>query len=337
MLKEAKKRVCFLGGGLLLRSAIDLATDLNFEILVVTSPRHASEKSGELTLEDFLISRNLNFICTSEINKLNFEEVNSSTLETIFISIGASWIFDPKTINNIFNSRILNLHGTRLPQNRGGGGFSWQILTRNRFGFCTIHLVDSGIDTGPIVRQEEFLYPSNLVTPKQYNDYYISKNKNFLQKILVDFLNDEFNIQPINQNEALSTHWPRLNSEINSWIDWSWSAYELESFINAFGEPYTGARTKLNSQDVFLHKASVNFQDGNFHSFQSGLIYRIGPEWICVAVPGGALIIEVILDSQGRDMLSKIRVGDRFITEYQSLQTSKSRPIYTPQGLKSEF
>ena len=63
-----------------------------------------------------------------------------------------------------------------------------------------------------------------------------------------------------------------------------------------------------------------------------------------ILVQSGALRRSIVINSQtfARMVIStnvpyaQSRVGDRFITEYQSLQTSKSRPIYTPQGLKSE-
>ena len=39
------------------------------------------------------------------------------------------------------------------------------------------------------------------------------------------------------QDEKNSSYWPRLNSKIHGWIDWSWSPKEISDFIKAFDDP----------------------------------------------------------------------------------------------------
>ena len=45
----------------------------------------------------------------------------------------------------------------------------------NRLGFCQLHLIDGGIDTGNIVKTEEFLYPPACRIPKDYEEIYYKK------------------------------------------------------------------------------------------------------------------------------------------------------------------
>ena len=50
--------------------------------------------------------------------------------------------------------RFINLHIALLPYNRGADPNAWSILEETPKG-CTIHIIDSGIDTGPILFQKE--------------------------------------------------------------------------------------------------------------------------------------------------------------------------------------
>jgi len=231
--------------------------------------------------------------------------------------------------------RLFNLHGSRLPQNRGGGGFSWQIMMGNRFGFCLIHLVDAGVDTGPIVDFEEFIYPHECKYPIQYIDYYKKKNIRFIGRIIKRAFEKRSTFSITKQSEYFSTYWPRLNQDTSSWIDWSQSPEQIERFICAFGHPYKGALTTINGRNVRINKIHVNYQDGVFHPYQNGIIYRKGVSWLCVALDGAGMVIESIADdSTGDSCLSSISIGDRFITTAKMLENNKNRVVYTPDGIK---
>ena len=44
-------------------------------------------------------------------------------------------------------NNLINFHGTRLPLDAGGGGFSWKIMREDRIDNQLVHLIDEGIDT----------------------------------------------------------------------------------------------------------------------------------------------------------------------------------------------
>ena len=110
--------------------------------------------------------------------------------------------------------------------------------------------------------------------------------------------------------------------------------YDLERFICAFDDPYDGAQTYLNGDVVHLKGVSLNRQDGVFHSYQSGIIFRKGESWLCIAVTGCSIVIETVLDSKGKDYFQNVKVGDRFVTPHAEIEKARTRPIYTPLGLK---
>jgi methionyl-tRNA formyltransferase len=324
-----------LGGGSLLRDLCKWAKKNNFAIRVITSPRHATEHIEGIVLKKFLEEESIPHIVSESIASNEVHTFVGEISKTFCLSLGAAWIFKPLTIEKVFNNKLFNLHGTRLPQNRGGGGFSWQILTSNRFGFCVLHLIDGGIDTGDIIYFDEFLYPAICRIPEHYSDFYIKQNFSFITKLLEETTNKSKLIKPIAQAEYFSTYWPRLHTTTNAWIDWSWDVYELERFICAFDSPYAGAQTYLNENKIHLKNVSINFQDGAFHSYQAGLVYRKSKNWLCVCVKGAGLIIENVLDENGSDKFDAIKVGDRFFTPYEKLENVKHRVIYNATGLKT--
>jgi methionyl-tRNA formyltransferase len=53
--------------------------------------------------------------------------------------------------------RFINLHVSLLPYNRGADPNAWSFLDDTPKG-VTIHLIDAGIDTGPILLQQEVVF-----------------------------------------------------------------------------------------------------------------------------------------------------------------------------------
>ena len=330
-------RLVLFGGGPLVLDIACKAVLIGYDIVVITSPRQASEDIGEgIVLSEVLKKHNIDVIVSKNINGSSIKRyLKSINKNTFFLSLGAAWIFNEEFISKVLSGKLFNLHGARLPQNRGGGGFSWQIMMGNRFGFCLMHLVDTGVDTGQIIDFEEFLFPHKCRYPIEYINYYNKKNIDFIGKIIGNAFKKKSTFSITKQSEYLSTYWPRLNQDISSWIDWSQSPEHIERFICAFGLPYKGALTTINGKNVRINKVHINYQDGVFHPYQSGVVYRIGHSWICVALDGAGIVIESVVDDvREESYMSSISVGDRIITTRKMLESSKNRVIYTPDGLK---
>ncbi|MBH44231.1 MAG: hypothetical protein CMD88_02090 [Gammaproteobacteria bacterium] len=327
--------IFLLGGGKIVSELIQrINDDMSKTIKVISSPRHLKEIHNDQSFADFLSKKNINYLSIESMNDSKLKNFIKHNDNNFYLSIGAAWIFKKQHIDGLFHNKLLNLHSTRLPQNRGGGGFSWQILTKNRFGFCTIHMVDEGIDTGDIVFCNEFLYPAHCRIPSDYEKFYIPNNVNSIMKFISLHEKKSNTIKLIKQTEYFSSYWPRLNTDLNSWIDWSIDYNHLETFICAFDDPYLGAKTYLNHKPVYLKKCMVNNQDGIFHSYQSGIIYRKTDKWLCVSANGGGIIIEEVTNEKGESILEDIVVGDRFVTPHEKINESKLRVKYTSTGIK---
>ena len=56
----------------------------------------------------------------------------SKAENTLFVSLGARFIFKKDLIKNFFKHNLVNFHSSRLPLDRAGGGFSWRIMREDR-------------------------------------------------------------------------------------------------------------------------------------------------------------------------------------------------------------
>ena len=314
--------VLFGGGELLLKCA-QILKRKNMKVTVITSPRHAEEKFGRTGAS--LDSMQVDYQICEKVRDFRIGDFEGK----MGISIGAAWIFRKEFLDK-WGGRFINLHGTRLPLNRGGGGFSWLILQGDSHGCSLAHLVDPGIDTGDIIKQQAYVFPGNCRTPRDYEKHAMLKYEAFLQELFRGILSKRsFNRMP--QNESASTYWPRLNTDIHGWIDWSWTATQIEKFICAFGDPYEGASTYVNGRQIRLKACYTNFW-GSFHPFQYGLVYRIGDRGIFVAANKATILVT---ETSG-DSSVEISVGDRFYTPQFRLDEAFSTHVkYTPEGLKT--
>jgi hypothetical protein len=322
--------------------AIRESVRLGLKTHVFASTRHLADIADidrTQTFRDLLEEERISYSHTDDINSSS--DLDGVVSErTMGIGIGETYVFSPATIRK-FGGRLFDFMTIRLPQYRGGAHFTWQILRQSRIGCWNIELIDEKMvpgvcDSGKILRTHEYLVPSWAKTPKDYAA--VADGEALL--LYEGFLRDvqagrEFEIREI--QEDFSLFLPRLSTNHHGWIDWSWSALELDRFISAFDDPYPGASTMISGKRVHLKGAHADLSEGAFHPFMAGLIYRIAPSGVFVAVRDGALIVERVLDEQGRNSLDRVKVGSRFQTPMKHLEEARMFDAeYDAQGLLSK-
>jgi methionyl-tRNA formyltransferase len=88
-------------------------------------------------------------------NKITSEFIEMNNIDFI-ISYNYRSIIKPEIIN-LFPHKIINLHISYLPYNRGANPNIWSFIENTPCGI-TIHEIDSGVDTGDILLQEQIRY-----------------------------------------------------------------------------------------------------------------------------------------------------------------------------------
>ena len=177
---ENLNSVVFLGQSDVFSELIKVNNSLNLDTLIVTSSHQSKliDKKIDYKIFDTLDDKFKKFI-----NK------NIKVKNTIFVSLGARYIFKKNTIQNFFLNNLVNFHGTRLPLDSGGGGYSWKIMREDRIDNQLVHFVNEGIDTGPIIDNSLSLFPKHCQIPVDFQIYSQEKFLDFYTKFLTRIKN----------------------------------------------------------------------------------------------------------------------------------------------------
>jgi methionyl-tRNA formyltransferase len=321
-------RVLLLGSGPVLTSLAERLAPGSVQIVTGPRMRMAATHRDGATLEAWARQQNIPFAVSDDINtEPRLDEW--LTPSTLGISLGAPWIFREPVIRR-FGGRLINAHQAPLPRYRGGGGFSWQLMARNRSGGCAVHLITARVDDGPVLASRRYRLPVTCTTAAQLEAF---ASRHLLAALLgvVAAARRGASLPLMPQREAQSSYWPRLSTDLHGFVDWAWAAQEIVAFIRAFDAPYPGASSFLNGRRIRLRKARFG-ATGTFHPFQSGLVFRkVAGSWH-VAARGGAVVLGEIATDGAEPVIP--RLGDRLYTPQSVLERARQQRVtYTAAGL----
>lgn len=125
--------------------------------------------------------------------KLNKQLIFTNQIELI-ISYNYRFLISTEVLSSE-GLLALNLHTSLLPYNRGAHPVLWSILERTPLG-VTIHQVDVGLDTGPIILQKQLNLASN---EKSLRQIYEEVNEELVKLFCINWQNirdGNFQFQP---------------------------------------------------------------------------------------------------------------------------------------------
>jgi methionyl-tRNA formyltransferase len=325
------EKILVFGGG---NSCIDFILEANkkdFDVVLFSSKRLLEERLNNIKFESRLIKLSINYICVKDINTIDCKKYITNS--SLGVSFGAPWIFKGDFIDK-FNGKFVNEHGAKLPEDRGGGGFSWKIMRGLSFGHHLFHLINKKIDSGDVILMSEFIFPESCTTPLDYEKYSVKDKIIFLKNFLIKIKKQEsFSRTP--QQDSSSSYFPRLFTARHGYINWDWDLDEIIKFIDAFGEPYGGAITYNNEKKVYIGKVTKDKSGKSFHPFMNGLVYRKTEDSLFISISNGSLVIKEVNDEYGKSTIDSIKIGSRFYTLQEDLDRAKSyRAVYSSQGLE---
>lgn len=312
-------RLLILGGS---RCTAELALYMQKQagmpFFLFTAPRQLQDViyPDGTTFENYLNKNAIPFDVTEDINS-HQPFLDAITDGSLGIGLGEAWSFSKPVIER-FNGKLLDLMGIRLPQYRGGAHYTWQILRGSRIGACNLQVINEDMvqgvfDSGRIVKFREYLFPVTARIPNDYFACAVEQEIDFIKEFIRE-VEQETDFQDFSLQENFSLYFPRLHTLRNAFINWNWSTSEIERMICAFDAPYAGATTAINGMKVRVKSARMETNDGPFHPFQSGLIYKIYQRTLYIATQQGSLLIDEVYDESGNSILETLRTGDRFHT-----------------------
>ena len=151
------------------------------------------------------------------------------------------------------NRGIVNSHAGDLPRYRGNAAPNWAIIDGEDEVVFTLHLMDDGLDTGPVLLK----HACPLTTETYIGDVYAYSRANTPETFVeaVDGL-ESGAIEPTPQPtapEAALRCYPRRPED--SRIEWSATATHLARVVRASAEPLAGAYTFYDGARLTVWRA----------------------------------------------------------------------------------
>ena len=178
----ARVVVLVSGSGTLLQAVLD-AADLPVRVVAVGADRTgiAGLERAERAGVPSFVTRLRDYADRGEWDRALTKAVAAYEPDLV-VSAGFMKILGPEFLTT-FGGRVINTHPALLPAFPGAHAVADAISYGVRVTGCTVHLVDAGVDTGPIVAQEAV-----SVVPGEDVDALHERIKVVERRLLVDVI-----------------------------------------------------------------------------------------------------------------------------------------------------
>lgn len=172
----------------------------------------------------------------------------------IFISMSYDQILKSKILNST-RFGFINCHAGLLPFYRGRNSLNWSLINGEKNFGITVHVIDEGIDTGPVIKQEMFPISKN----SNYSDILEIAYEHcpeILMRALKKYISDPSDV--VLQTDISKNHsYFSKRSFGDEWIDWSWNCETIHNLVRGIASPGPGARTMILDKEIAILKTKL--------------------------------------------------------------------------------
>ena len=167
----------------------------------------------------------------------------------IVFCIGGTQLI-PKEVLAIPKLGCLNMHPALLPKYRGRYSTVHAIFNGEKYSGVTLHWMDEGIDSGPVITQERMRIEEDDTAKSLYDKFTRIGGKMF-EKFLDLWLSGK-EIPSSPQDESQATYYPK-GLPNNGVLDWSWDGTRIRNFIRAMTfEPFPPAGFSIGGKRMVV-------------------------------------------------------------------------------------
>ena len=289
MSNHAPLKVVFMGTPVFAVPALTALIDANCDIVgVYTRPDRQAGRGRRLAappVKQAAIERGLPIFQPASLRRDAEARRRIASLRPDLIVVVAYGLFLPADTLAVPPLGALNIHPSLLPRHRGPSPVATAILQGDATTGATVILLDEGMDSGPIVAQQQTAIRAEEATP-ELTARLFEMGARLLTDILPRWrVND---IAPTPQNEAHATITSLLTREDGA-IDWNRPAASIARQVRAY-HPWPGSSTRWNDKRLKIIQASALELDTGS---APGAVVAL-PQGIGVATGNGALLLRRI-------------------------------------------
>ncbi len=299
-------KVVFLGtpeiGASALQSLIN--SKLIDVVTVVTIPDKAIGRShSELKPSSVASLASLNNLPIIKTNSINNDINKLKEYEFDYILTCAFGQFLSDEVLSLPRKRALNIHGSLLPEGRGGAPIHWSIINGKKETGISIMEMVSKMDAGDYFSQ----YKIDINDDETTDTLFEKMSKLILEKTSLGIIEIENGKQATKQDESKVSFWMNIK-KTDSRIDFvNKNSKEIDNQVRGLTSK-PGSWTTIDDKIVKIHKIKINSLNDN--NYEPGVIIEINKNEIIVQAKKGKIsIIELTLEGSKKNIVSNILNG----------------------------
>ena len=176
-----------------------------------------------------------------------------AALEADAYVVAAYGKFLPDAVLALPRLGVLNLHPSLIPKHRGPSPVATASLEGDDWTGVTVMLLDSGMDTGPILSQSDPVPVTGRDTHTTLTERLFKIGSVLLPPTLDAYAKGEITPAPQDNSRATTS---RLLKREDGRIDWSMTAIEIHRQVRAF-DPWPGTFTTWRGQNLKILSALI--------------------------------------------------------------------------------
>lgn len=252
-------RILFLGTPQFAVPSLKALTDSSHEVVAVVTqpdkPRGRKLRLSPSPVKELALGHKLECLQPGSLKEEDFKE-KARVLAPDACVVVAYGKLIPSWLLGLPPRGCLNVHPSLLPKYRGAAPIQRAIMEGERQTGVTIMLLDEGMDTGPILKQEAVNMTEEDTTESLF------EKLSLLGARLVKETLDEMErdgMTPIPQDDSLATYAPKIEKDERK-IDWSRSAEQIHNLVRALN-PAPGALTTHAGLELKVWATGVREND----------------------------------------------------------------------------
>ncbi len=186
----------------------------------------------------------------------------------------------PSDIIHLPEAGCVNIHASLLPRHRGASPINRAIIDGDEKTGITTMLMDEGMDTGPVLLQEEIEINSDD-TAGMLSAKLSRLGSRLILKTLEEL--EKGSVQPVPQSGEIS--YAPVMKKTDGLIDWTKSAADLMNFIRGMN-PWPGAYTFLEGERIRILGVKTLDRAG-----KAGTVENVSKDELVVGAGKGSISI----------------------------------------------
>ena len=159
----------------------------------------------------------------------------------------------PPELTGLAAMGAFNIHSGKLPEYRGGHVMMWALINGETESAATLHRIDAGIDTGPVVAEERFAIEWDDDIASLQGKLAVAGTA-LLTKWWPALAGGTAPQTP--QDESRARYY-RMRTPDDGLIDWAQSSIQIYNLVRALVAPWSGAFTAIGGTRLVIRRTET--------------------------------------------------------------------------------